>query len=143
MKRSFLVAGLVTLGISAAIAQSNPIEQRQGLMKQFGSHVKTTSAMLKGQAPFDLAQVQAALETFSKSAKQAPALFPDSSKTGEKTEALPVIWENKSAFESNFSQFDKDAQTALASIKDETSFKAEFPKVLQNCGTCHKTFRKS
>ncbi|WP_112662498.1 c-type cytochrome [Microvirga flavescens] len=141
MKRSLLVAGLVVLGVSAAIAQSNPVEQRQGLMKQLGSQVRTASAMLKGQAPFDLGQAKAALETFSTVAKQAPGLFPDSSKA-EKSDALPTVWENKAAFDSNFSQFEKDAQTALASIKDEATFKTEFPKVLQNCGTCHKTFRK-
>ena len=31
----------------------------------------------------------------------------------------------------------------MASIKDEATMKAELPKVLQNCGTCHQTFRKS
>ena len=28
----------------------------------------------------------------------------------------------------------------MASIKDEATFKAEMPKVLQNCGTCHNDF---
>ena len=35
-----------------------------------------------------------------------------------------------------------DAQTALATVKDEESFKAEFPKVMKNCGGCHEKFRK-
>lgn len=143
MKRSVLIAGVLTLGVSAAIAQSNVIEQRQGLMKQFGGEVRTISAMLKEQETFDLKKIQAALQTFSQNAKQAPKLFTEPPKDGEKTGALPVIWEKKADFEAHFAQFDKDAQAAFASIKDDASFKAEMPKVLQNCGTCHKTFRKS
>jgi cytochrome c556 len=36
----------------------------------------------------------------------------------------------------------QDAQTAMASIKHEATFKVEMPKVLQNCGACHNDFRK-
>ena len=42
-------------------------------------------------------------------------------------------------------RFDKmgaDAKAAGATIKDEASFKAEWPKVASNCGGCHKEYRK-
>jgi cytochrome c556 len=35
----------------------------------------------------------------------------------------------------------KAAKAAEASIKDEASFKTEWPKVVGNCGGCHKEFR--
>ncbi|MBF9233509.1 c-type cytochrome [Microvirga alba] len=144
MKRAIFVAGLLALGMTAAVAESGVVEQRQTLMKQMGGETKTTGGMLRGQEPFDLAKAQAALKTISENAKKAPGLFPESSKaTTDKTEALPTIWESKAAFESGFAKLEQDAQAAITSIKDEASFKAEFPKVLQNCGTCHKTFRKS
>ena len=142
MVRSILVAGALALGVTAAIAQANVIEQRQALMKQFGDTTRTFGGMLRGQVPFDLAQAQAALRTYSGNAKQLPALFPENSKTGNKTQALPVIWENKQDFNAIFAKLDQDAQTALASIKDEASFKAEAPKVVQNCGGCHNRFRE-
>lgn len=141
MVRTILVAGAVTLGITAAIAQANVIEQRQNLMKQFGAATRTTSGMLRGQTPFDLAQVQAALKTYSQNAKQAPALFPDTSKTGE-TKALPAVWENKADFNGIFTKMDQDATAALAAIKDEATFKTEMPKVLQNCGACHNKYQR-
>jgi cytochrome c556 len=143
MKRTIFAAGLLALGVTAAIAQSNVVEQRQGLMKEMSAQSRAVGGMLKGEAPFDLEKVQAALKTFSQNAKQAPPLFPESSKAAEKTAALPTVWENKKDFEGHFSKLNQDAQAAMASIKDEASFKAEFPKVLQTCGTCHKTFRKS
>ncbi|NIX76506.1 c-type cytochrome [Microvirga terricola] len=143
MKRVILVAGLLALGVTAALAESSVVEQRQALMKQMGGETKTTGGMLRGQEPFDLAKAQAALKTISTNAKKASSLFPESSKaTTEKTEALPAIWDSKATFDSSFSKLEQDAQAAMSSIKDEASFKAEFPKVLQNCGTCHKTFRK-
>jgi cytochrome c556 len=143
MKRTIFVASLLALGVTAAIAQSNVVEQRQNLMKEMGAQSRTLGGMLRGQAPFDLAQAQAGLKVFSENAKKAAPLFPESTKAAEKTGALPAIWERKSEFESHFAKLDQAAQTAMAAIKDEASFKAELPKVMQNCGSCHTPFRKS
>ena len=143
MKRAIIVIGLMTLGLTAAIAQSNVVEQRQGLMKQFGAQSRTISGMLRGQTPFDLAQAQAALKTVSDTAKKLPVLFPESTKGAEKTEALPSVWESKAEFEKLFANLDAESRAALTKVTDEASFKAEMPKVLQTCGTCHKTYRKS
>jgi cytochrome c556 len=142
MKRLVLVAGVLSVGIAAAWAQTNVVEQRQNIMKTFGAQVRTVSGMLRGQAPFDLAQVQTALNTFSEGSQKAPPLFAPGSDVGD-TKALPSVWERKAEFNGLFEQFNKDSQTALASIKDEASFKATMPKVLENCGTCHKSFRKT
>jgi cytochrome c556 len=143
MKRTIFVASLLALGVTAAIAQSNVVEQRQNLMKEMNAQARTLGSMMRGQEPFNLAQVQAGLKVFSENAKKTSPLFPESSKNAEKTRALPVIWERKSDFESHFAGLDKSAQAALATVKDEASFKAELPKVLGNCGTCHDGFRKS
>ena len=80
MKRTFIIVSVLTLGLTAAIAQSNVVEQRQDLMKQFGAQTRTISGMLRGQTPFDLAQAQAALKTVSDGAKKLPPLFPESTK---------------------------------------------------------------
>ncbi|WP_114946600.1 c-type cytochrome [Microvirga calopogonii] len=142
MKRTIFVAGLAALGMTAAIAQSDVVEQRQGLMKQMGAQTRPIGAMMRGQEPFDLAKVQASLKVLAENPVKFVALFPENSKDAPKTEALPAVWENKAKFESLGAKASQDAQTAMASIKDEASFKTEMPKVLQNCGTCHNEFRK-
>jgi cytochrome c556 len=142
MKRTMFVASLLALGVTAAIAQSNVVEQRQALMKEMGAQTRPIGAMMRGQEPFDLAKVQAGLKVFAENPKKFVTLFPESSKNAEKTEALPTIWENKAKFEATGNKLSQDAQTAMTAIKDEASFKAEMPKVLQNCGTCHNEFRK-
>lgn len=142
MKRTVFVAGLLAIGVTAAIAQSNVVEQRQGLMKEMAAQTRPIGGMLRGQEPFDLAKVQSSLKIFSENSQKVATLFPDNSKNADKTEALPVIWEQKDKFDSIRSKLHQDAQTAMSTIKDEASFKAEMPKVLQNCGTCHNEFRK-
>jgi cytochrome c556 len=142
MKRTVFVASLLALGVTAAIAQSDVVKQRQDLMKQMGAQTRTIGGMLRGQEAFDLAKVQASLKVFSDNSEKVGSLFPENSKDDPKTEALPVIWQNKDKFESSRTKLHQDAQTAMTTIKDETTFKAEMPKVLQNCGNCHNEFRK-
>jgi cytochrome c556 len=142
MKRTLFVVGLVAFGVTAAIAQSNVVEQRQALMKEMAAQTRPLGGMMRGQEPFDLAKVQSGLKVFSENAQKAAVLFPESTKDAPKTEALPTIWENKAKFDSIMAKLSQDSQTAMASIKDEASFKAEMPKVLQNCGACHNDFRK-
>jgi cytochrome c556 len=133
------VAALVC-GLAGASAETDVIKQRKALMDSNGDATKQIVAMLKG-APFDLATVQAALKTYATSATEAPALFPDTSKTGGKTGALPAIWENKADFEARFVQFGKDTAAAQTAIVDAASFKQIAPGLLKNCGGCHEHYR--
>ena len=62
-------------------------------------------------------------------------------KTGD-TAALPAAFDNKQDLFARFEKLAADAKAAQAAIKDEASFKAEWPKVPQNCGGCHQLYRK-
>ncbi len=141
MLRIVSVAAILAVGATAAFAQSAAIKDRKELMKQLGGAAKVGGPMIKGEVPFDLAKVQASLKVYSDNAKKLKDLFPDDSKTGGDTEALPAIWEKKADFMGGFDKFAKDATDAAAAIKDEASFKTEWPKVMANCGGCHKVYR--
>ncbi len=97
--------------------------------------------MAKGEAPFDLAKAKTIFVTFEDAAGKMPALFPDNSKTGEDTAALPAVWEKKADFDAKFKKFGEDAKAAEGSVKDLDSFKAAFATVGKNCGGCHETYR--
>ena len=141
-KLSVFVAVFV-LGASAALAMSGAeaIKARRDLMKADGAATKPVVAMLQGKAPFDLATVQKALKTYVNAMSKEPALFPPDSKTGD-TNALPVIWDddNMADLNARFKKLGDDATAALATIKDEASFKAAMPGVLKNCGACHEKY---
>jgi cytochrome c556 len=141
MLRIVSVAAILAVGATAVFAQSAAIKDRKELFKQLGGAAKVGGPMMKGEVPFDAAKIQASLKVYSDNAKKLKDLFPDDSKTGGDTEALPAIWEKKADFLGMMDKFDKDAAAAAVAIKDEASFKTEWPKVMANCGGCHKVYK--
>lgn len=144
MHRSvLLLSALFSLSATVALAQNVAlIKERKDIYEQMGKAAKPTGKMLKGEEAFDLAKVQAAAKLFEEKAQVLPKLFPDDAKTGGETEALPAIWENKADFEERFKKLAEAAKAAQTSITDEISFTEEWPKVMGNCGGCHKKYRE-
>jgi cytochrome c556 len=143
MKR-ILVSAVVlamSMSVTSALAQSDAIGKRKEIMKETGKRFGAVGKMVKGESPFDLAAVQDALKYASTAAKDMPSLFPDNSKTGNDTEALPKIWESKADFDALFNKLGADAAAAAAKITDEASLKANIQSVTKNCGDCHQSYR--
>jgi cytochrome c556 len=140
MRRFVLVAGLVAVTAGAALAQSAAIAERKAIFKSWGGAAGPVGKMMRGEDAFDLAKVQDALKLLSDTAKVA-SLFPADSKEGGETKALPNIWTENAKFAAIFPKLASDAKAAQGAIKDEASFKTEWPKVVGNCGTCHTEFR--
>jgi cytochrome c556 len=141
MIQRIFVAIFLTLLATNVYADVEAIQQRQELLKAIGDAIKPVAAMLKGEAPFEAATVKASLATVSANAKKLPALFPDDSKVGHDTRALPAIWSEKDKFNGLFQKLDSDAIAASSAIADLASLKAEMPKVLGDCKSCHDDFR--
>lgn len=131
------IAGVIAVGSALA---ADAIEERQTILKGFGDATRPVAAMLKGEAPIDLAVAKAALDTYVAGAAKLPAHFPDNSRTG-KTEASPRIWAEKARFEQLFAKLGTDAAAAKTAITDPASLKANFGKVLGDCKACHDDFR--
>lgn len=142
MIRTVLAVTMFAFGATAVLAQSDPIAARKALMKTNGSAAQQGAKFMKGEEPFDLAKALAIFATYQDVAAKAPALFPDNSRTGGDTAALPAVWESKADFEAKLAKFGADAKEAAGKVKDEASFKAVFPEVQKNCGGCHQTYRK-
>jgi len=141
MLRTVLAVAGLALGITAVVAQSDPIAARKALMKQNGEAAKSGAAMVKGEAPFDATKAQAIFTTFIDVSTKLPSLFPENSKTGGDTIASPKIWEDKAGFEAKAAKFGEDAKAAKSAVKDLDSFKSSFGNVTKNCGSCHETYR--
>jgi cytochrome c556 len=132
----------VALGVSVAVAQQDVIKERKDIMKGNGDQAKIGAAMAKGEQPFDLAAAQKIFATYVDAASKMPNLFPDNSKTGEDTAALPKIWEDMADFKARFAKFGDDAKAAQGSVKDLDTFKAAFGDIGKNdCGGCHQLYR--
>lgn len=140
MIRVLSAAAIIALGFTVALAQDSPLDQRKAAMKAMSKAGKAPGLMLKGEAPFDLAAVKAALTTFAAESKKSKGLYPAGSDQGE-TRAKPEVWSNSADFMGRFDKLAADAEKASASITDEASFKTEYKQVASNCGGCHKIYR--
>jgi len=142
-RRLLIVAGLLMLGATVVVAQSCPdtINARQGLMKKSGAAAKTAVAIVKGQAPFDLAKANEILATFANDAGKMSTLFPDCSKTGADSTAAPAIWDKRTDFDATVAKFNADIKAAQQNTKDLAAFKAGFATIAQDCTSCHQRFR--
>ena len=141
MIRPLFAVVSLAVAATAVVAQQNPITARQALMKANSNQAKVGAAMVKGEAPFDLAKAKAIFATYADSASKLGDLFPPDSKTGEKTTAAPKIWEDMAGFKAAAAKFGSEAKAAEAAVKDLDSFKAQFGEVQKNCGGCHREYR--
>jgi cytochrome c556 len=135
---------IVVLGAGAVIAQSDPIAARMALMKGNQDNAEIAVHMMRGQAPFDAAKVDAAFAQWADTAKKLPGLFPDDSKTGQKTRASSKIWVTKADFDAKAADFGK----AVAENRDKAKasldgLRAAIPAVGNACDSCHKEYRLS
>ena len=69
-------------------------------------------------------------------------LFPENSKEGFKTEALPIIWEEKDAFNSLMQKSADDMIKLTSIIEDADDIRGTLGKLMwANCKACHSKYR--
>lgn len=148
------VAAVCTAALlgTVAIAQEMSKEERaaqarQGLMHLFVWEAGPLFAMAKGDIAYDADLAKANAENLATLAEVDPvSLFVPGSSTdelGDKTLALPAIWENTDEFVAH----DEDLRKATATLAEEAgkgldAFRAAVGPVGRACGDCHDDFRK-
>ena len=69
--------------------------------------------------------------------------FPENTKEGFKTGALPIIWENKDEFNNLMTKSSKDMIELTSVIETSENIKTTLGKLMWgNCKACHSKFRK-
>jgi cytochrome c556 len=140
MIRTVLAAAVFALGVTAVVAQGDPIAARKAIMKANGDQNRIGNDMLEGKRPFNLDEAKKIFATFADTEK-AKGLWPDNSQTGD-TNSLPALWEKKADFDAKLTKFVSDAKAAGAATTDADTFKAQITEVRKNCGGCHQPYRK-
>ena len=68
--------------------------------------------------------------------------FPDNTKEGFKTEALPSIWENKDEFNALMQKASEDMLKLAKAMETAEDLQAIQKKLMwSNCSSCHNKFR--
>jgi cytochrome c556 len=140
MIRTALVVACLGLGLSAVMAQPDPIAERRNTMKAVGGATREGAAIAKGEVPFDAAKAQAIFKIYADAAAKMPTLYPESAKTGGDTSASPKIWEDKANFDAAFAKFGEEAKIGMAAT-DLAGFRSAFGAATKSCGTCHEAYR--
>ena len=138
---SLLLIYSILLGFNAYAEQSveETIKARKALLsKNYRTAKKVQSLSASGE--FD--EAKKLMIEMSDNYKILIKLFPDNTKEGFKTEALPVIWEEKDAF-NNLMQKSSDDMIKLTSLIEETDDVRGTIKQLMwsNCKACHSKYR--
>ena len=134
---------LFSLFLSSTIADThkNIIKERKSLFKQNYSHAKKmSSAIEKG----DIDKVKNLSIKMSQNYEKLIDLFPDNSKSGYDTEALPTIWIYKDDFNNLMIESSTKAKkfTEIASTLLGAELKEEQKKLIwSSCKSCHDKFR--
>ena len=69
--------------------------------------------------------------------------FPENTKEGFNTEALPSIWENKDEFNALMQKSADDMKQLAAVIEDADDLRGTMQQYMwSNCKACHSSFRK-
>ena len=134
---------LFSLFLSSTIADTHKsiIKERKSLFKQNYSHAKKmSSAIEKG----DIDKVKNLSVKMSQNYEKLIDLFPDNSKSGYDTEALPTIWIFKDDFNNLMIESSTKAKkfTEIASTLLGAELKEEQKKLIwSSCKSCHDKFR--
>jgi cytochrome c556 len=141
MKRIVLAAVFAALGVTAVVAQGDPIAARKALMKENGNQSRIAREMIEGKQPFNLDAAKKVLMTFGETHDKGKNLWPESSKAGD-TATLPAAWEKKADFDAKLAKFSADSKAASAKVTNLDTFKAEMSEIGKSCGGCHQPYRK-
>ena len=116
------------------------IKNRKALFsKNYSTAKKVQSLSARGE--FDDAK-KLMLE-MSENYKTLIELFPENTKEGFKTEATPLIWEEKDKFNSLMEKSSNDMIELTAIIEDSDNINGTIGKLMwSNCKSCHSKYRE-
>lgn len=142
--RTMAVAA-VTFGAGSTLALADADEAiagRQGCMKAHAASMKVMVPMMKGEAAFDAAAIQAALANEDAKCAGWNDWWGEDTQQGEtlKTRAKPEVWTDMEGFEAAGGVW-FEAYTAVKAAGTEADFKAAFPALGASCSGCHEKYQ--
>ena len=115
------------------------IKERQSI---FSKNYKTAKRVNSLASNGSLDEAKILMIEMSENYKRLIDLFPENSKTGFETEALPSIWENKDEFNLLMTKASSNMIELTSAINVAEDVKATLGKYMwSSCKSCHSKFR--
>ena len=130
---------LISQQLYAAQSVEEIIKGRKAMFSENYQNAKKISILLKSKK---IEEAKPLMKKISDNYKKLLDYFPENTKEGFKTEALPSIWENKDEFNA-LMQKASDDMLKLAKVIDTADDLRAVQKELMwsNCSACHSRFR--
>ena len=150
MKSTLVAAGIaIAFGSIAgtALAQMKPdvlVKQRQSAMTLIAKYWGPIAGMASGKVSPYNADVVSRNATYLENLAQMPWDGFHENTKGEKSRALPAVWEQKAKFDELAQRLQTETKKLgeIARAKDEAGVKQQFAAVGKVCGACHESFRE-
>jgi cytochrome c556 len=115
------------------------IKERQSI---FSKNYKTAKRVNSLASNGSLDEAKILMIEMSENYKRLLDLFPENSKVGFKTEALPSIWENKDEFNLLMTKASRNMIELTSVVDGSEDMKATLGKYMwSSCKSCHSKFR--
>jgi cytochrome c556 len=140
-KKIFILLLLVSFSNSSFANQSveEIIKGRKAMFSENYQNGKKISIFLKSKK---IEEAKPLMKKMSDNYKKLLDYFPENSKEGFKTEALPSIWENKDEFNALMQKASDDMIKLAKAIDTAEDLRAVQKDLMwNNCSACHNRFR--
>ena len=115
------------------------IKGRKAMFSENYQNAKKISILLKSKK---IEEAKPLMKKISENYKRLLDYFPENTKEGFKTEALPSIWENKDEFNALMQKASNDMIKLAKAIETADDLKAVQKELMwSNCTACHSRFR--
>ena len=116
------------------------IKSRQAL---FSKNYRTAKKVQSIASNLDFADAKKLMNEMSENYKVLSELFPDNTKEGFDTGALPIIWEEKDKFKKLMLKASEDMIILASVIEDSDEIRGTLTKFMwSNCKACHNRYRE-
>ena len=134
-----LIGIFVTTASNSEQSAEEIIKNRKALFsKNYNTAKKVQS--LSSSGDFDDAKIL--MLEMSENYKNLKEMFPDNSKEGFKTESLPIIWEEKDAFDALMQKASDDMIKLASTIEETDNVRGIIGQLMwSNCKACHSKYR--
>jgi cytochrome c556 len=143
MKKFKLLIFAVTFIIGSTLVYAQSVEEiikgRKAMFSENYQNGKKISILLKSGKKEEAKPI---MKKMSDNYKKLLDYFPENTKEGFKTEALPSIWENKDEFNELMQKASNDMLKLAKAIDTADDLGAIQKKLMwSNCSACHNRFR--
>ena len=139
----FFITFAFSLSFSISSYANQSVEEiikgRKAIFSKNYQTAKKISILLKSKK---IEEAKPLMQEMSDNYKKLLNYFPENSKEGFKTEALPSIWENKDEFNALMQKASDDMIKLAKAIDTAEDLRAVQKELMwSNCSACHNKFR--